>query len=118
MGNRTELAQKYLAAQRSRDAAQIDALSASLAEDVSLVTPRGNVDGKQAVIDRLKNPPQGMGGGGGMMGQITFGSPVEEGGNVKIEANIPPNPMIKGMTFVFSFNDSDQICKLETVVQR
>lgn len=120
MATRTDVAKQYVEAQRSRDAGKIDELAALIADDVSMVTPRGNVDGKAALIDRLKNPPQGMGGGGGggMMGQVTMGDPVEEGGTVKIEMNIPPNPMIQGMAYVFSFNEKDQINKVEMQIKR
>jgi hypothetical protein len=122
VASKTETVQRYLDAQRSRDAAKIDAVAATLADDVTLNSPRGAISGKQAVLERLKNPPQGPGGGGGgqMMGQLTFAAPVEDGSAVKVTANIPAQAaaFIKGMAFVFNFNDAQLIQKIDVQIER
>ena len=115
MADRSALAKQFIDAQRNRDAAAIDAVASSLTDSAVLASPRGNVEGKDAIIDRLKNPPQGM--GGGMMNMITWGDPVEEGEAIRVTANVPPNPMVKGLAMVFSFAD-DKIAKIETQIER
>ena len=115
MPTKTELAKQFVDAQRSRDAAAIDSLAEHIADDAVLASPRGSVDGKTAIVDRLKNPPQGA--GGGMMNMITWGDPVEEGEAVRITANVPPNPMVKGLAMVFSFA-GDKIQKIDTQIER
>ena len=115
MADRSELAKQFIDAQRKRDAGVIDVAAQSLADDAVLASPRGNVEGRDAIVDRLKNPPQGM--GGGMMNMITWGDPVEDGEAIRITANVPPNPMVKGLAMLFSFAD-DKISRIETQIER
>lgn len=105
---RIEAVQKFVDAQTSRNA---DVIAELLAEQAVLATPRGgDVSGRAAIVDRIKNPPQGMGGGGGgMMGQIEWSAPVEDANVVKMTATTP----MGSITRSFTFDDSDKITRIE-----
>ncbi len=141
MSKRTEIAELYVAAQRSRDPKAIQALGGSLAEQVVLITRRGNVEGREAVLQRLANPAQGnararfamrllrltrwrrratsqaprdqVGGAGAMLGQLQFGPPAEDAGTVTLKADLPPNPMFSKVTVKFDFNGADELVRIE-----
>jgi hypothetical protein len=117
VSDKVELAQQYIALQTNRDEKAIDDLAGKIAEDAVLTSPRGAINGRDAIVDRLKNPPEYM-AGGGMMGQVTYADPVEEGDTVRISANIPPNPMIKGLTLEFGFDGEGRIKSIETQMER
>ena len=112
MGKRAEIVTQFTEAQTSRDEEKIAAVAASLADNAVMAGGRmGDVSGKDAIIDRLKNPPQrpGGGGGGGMMGQISWSDPVEEGATVKVSASTPMGSIVR----TFSFDDDDRITRIE-----
>ena len=113
MSSRTDIAKQWIEAQKSRDADKIKVLGDSLADDIVFSSRRGDVSGKQAVLERLQNPPQGP--GGGMMGQISWGEPAEEGTTVKITADLPPGlPIpIKGLVLSLEFNAEDKVSKVQ-----
>jgi hypothetical protein len=109
MASKTDLVRQFTDAQTSRDAAKIDAVAELLADDIVMGGGRmGEISGKAAILDRLKNPPQMGGGGGGMMGQIQWSEPVEEGSTVKLTASTPMGSLVRTFTF-----DGDKIKKIE-----
>ncbi len=113
MSSRTDIAKQWIDAQQSRDADKIKVLGDSLTDDIVFSTRRGDVSGKQAVLERLQTPPQGP--GGGMMSQISWGEPAEEGSTVKVQADLPeglPIP-IKGLVLSLEFNAEDQVSKVQ-----
>ena len=111
MGSRTDIARQFNEAQMSRDAEKIEAVGALIADSIVMSNPRtGEISGRDAVIDRLKNPPQmGGGGGGGGMGQLVWSEPVEDGATVKMTVTTPMGTMAR----VFSFDDTDKITRIE-----
>ncbi len=116
MTGRTEIAQRFIEAQRSRDNATIDALAEHLADDAVYVNPRVTVSGREAIVEQLKNPPQGP--GAAMAQMITWNDPVEEGDTVRVNAVVPPNPMVTGVIMNFEFGPDDKVRRIESVVQR
>ena len=116
MASRIEIAQQFIDAQTSRDPEKIDAVAATLAAQAVMAGGRmGEVTGREAIVERLKNPPQmgmgggmgGMGGGGGM-GQLTWSDPVEDGEKVTTSATTPMGRLTR--TFHF---DGDEITRIE-----
>lgn len=112
MSTRTDIVARWLEAQRTRDAAVIDALGEKICEDVEMSTPRGSLSGRAAVLERLRNPPAGP--AAGMMGQLSFGDPVESGAGVTVVAQLPPGlPLpIKALEIAFSFSDDDRVSQV------
>ena len=115
MASRSDIAKQWIEAQQSRDADKIKALGELITDDAVWTTPRGEVSGKAAILERLQNPPQGR-GGGGMMGQIKWGDPSEAGEGVKVVAEFPPGlPIpIKGLELELQFDASDKVSKVQT----
>ena len=106
MATRIDAVRQFNDAQTSRDGAKIDAIGELLADDIVMGGGRmGDVTGKAAILERLKNPPQG----GGRMGQIEWSEPVEEGGAVKLTASTPMGSIVR----TFLFDDNDRIKKIE-----
>jgi hypothetical protein len=118
MATHTEIASQWIEAQQSRDADKIEALGELMTDDIVWTTPRGEVSGKPAILERLQNPPERP--GGGMMGQISWGEPTESGSTVKIMAELPPGlPLpIKGLELALEFNDEGKIAKAAITPQR
>ncbi len=119
MSTRTDIAKQWIDAQQSRDADKLKLLGDHLKDDIVFSTPRGDINGKQAILDRLQNPPQGP-GGGAMMGRISWGEPAEEGATVNIVAQLPeglPIP-IKGLDLSLEFNEQDKVTKAQITPQR
>jgi len=56
MPTREEVVANYLDAQKTQDEAKIKASSEALADTAVLVSPRGNVEGRDAIVERLRNP--------------------------------------------------------------
>lgn len=117
MASKIEIAKQWVAAQQSRDADQIKALGEQIADDAVFQTRRGDISGKQAILERLQNPPQGPGGGGGggMLSQIKWGEPEESGGVIKVVATLPeglPIP-IKGLELSLEFNAAGKVQKAQ-----
>jgi len=116
MPNRLEIVQSYLEAQKSRDAGQIKAVGEHIADDASLVSARGNVDGRDAILERLGNPGQAA----MLLDRITWKAPEEAGDQIVVEAELPsgmPIP-IQGFSARFDFADGDRIKKIEFVLRR
>ena len=110
MGTKADIVRQFTEAQTSRDAAKIDAVASLLADNAVMGGGRmGDISGKQAILDRLKNPPQMGGGGGGMMGQIQWSDPVEEGDVVKVTASTPMGSIVRS----FKFTDDQKIERIE-----
>ncbi len=106
MATKTEVAKQYVDFQEARD---FDGLASLLADDVELNTPRsGNVSGKEAVEQRLRNRP-----GGGDAPQLTWSDPEEDGEDVKISATGGP---FGTLSLVLSFNDNEQITKINIAI--
>lgn len=116
MASRTEIAQRFIEAQRTRDASAIEQLAAYLADDVIYVNPRLTVQGKTEIVEQLKHPPEGP--AAAMAGMITWNDPIEEGDTVRISAVLPPNPMVTGLIMNFEFGDGETVRRIETVMQR
>ena len=116
MPSRSEIAKQFIEAQRTRDPALIDGLGEYLTEDAVYVNPRVTVNGKGEIVEQLKNPPQGP--GAGMLSMITWNEPVEEGDTVRMNAVVPPNPMVMGLIMNFEFDEGDKVRRIETVMQR
>ena len=116
MPSRTEIAQWFIDAQRTRHAAAIDQLVAHLSDDAVYVNPRVTITGKDEIIAQLKNPPPGP--AAAMTQMVTWNDPVEEGDTVRVTAVVPPNPMVTGLIMNFEFGDGDTVRRIESVVQR
>jgi len=102
MADRIEIARKYLQAQRD---GTIEEAVALLAEDVELVNPMtGTVKGKAAAEQSLRNRPAGAGF------QISWREPELVDGNVKIVGDGSPFGPVR---IIFSFNDKDEITKVD-----
>ena len=107
MPSRTDLAQEYLTRSVAGD---VDGVLALLADDVVLSRPMlGEVSGKQAVGDAIRNRPAAAGGLA-----PTFEAPVENGDQVRVQGNLPPGmPFpISSLTWTFSFA-GDKISRVE-----
>ena len=108
MGARTETVQQFTEAQSSREAEKIDAVAALIAENAVMAGGRmGEISGKAAILERLKNPPQGA--GGGMMGQIQWSAPEEDGDAVKVQATTPMGTIVR----TFTFDSDGKIARIE-----
>lgn len=104
MADRIQTARNYLEFQRD---GKVDEAVALLADDVVLSNPMtGTVTGKVAAEQSIRNRPAGGGGAG----NITWREPVEDGENVKIVGDGSPFGPIR---ILVSFNDSDQISKVD-----
>jgi hypothetical protein len=104
MADRMEIARNYLEYQRD---GKVDEAVALLADDVVLTNPMtGTVTGKTAAEQQIRSRPAGGGGAG----NITWREPVDEAGNVKIVGDGSPFGPIR---ILVSFNDSDQISKVD-----
>lgn len=114
MPSRQEIVQSYLDAQKSRDPAQIKAVGESIAEDASLVSMRGNLQGRDAILERLGNPGQAA----MLLDRITWKAPEETGDQVVVQADVPAGLPIQGFTAQFDFGDGDRIKKIEFVLKR
>ncbi len=119
MASRAEFGKQWIEAQQSRDADKIKALGELINEDAVWTTPRGEISGKAAILERLQTPPQGP-GGGGMMSQIKWGEPSESGDGLKIVGDLPPDLPIplKGLELDFTFDASDKVSKIQTTPRR
>ncbi|KAA0221567.1 MAG: nuclear transport factor 2 family protein [Chloroflexi bacterium CFX7] len=103
MADRIALARQYMEAQA---AGKIDEAVALLADDVVMSNPMtGTTTGKAAAEAGMRNRPAGAGAG-----NITWREPVESDGVVKIVGDGSPFGPIR---ILVSFNDSDQISKVE-----
>jgi hypothetical protein len=108
MATKTEIAQQYVEFQQARD---FDGLVALLADDVELKMPMaGEVSGKDAVGDRLRNQP-----GGGNAPKLEWSDPEEDGDNVKVSAT---GASFGPLSLVLSFNDDEQITKINIAIGR
>ncbi len=139
MSKRTDIAQTYVDASLKRDPASIDALAPALADDAVLVTRRGTVSGKPAILERLRDPVSGGGlrsgagrlairflrwrlarsrpgsgqGIGDVLGKLNFEPPVEQGATVKLRAPLPPNPAFSAVSLTFTFDAEDRVKRIE-----
>ncbi len=108
MATKTEVAKQYVEFQQARD---FDGLISLLADDVELKMPMaGEVSGKDAVGDRLRNQP-----GGDSAPQLEWSDPEEEGEDVKVAATGAP---FGPLNLVLSFNDNAEITKINIAIGR
>ena len=104
MADRMEIARNYLGAQRD---GKVDEAVALLADDVVMVNPMtGTTTGKAAAEAGLRARP----GGGAAGFNITWREPEEVEGSVKVVGDGSPFGPIR---ILISFNDSDQIAKVD-----
>ncbi|MEX0785848.1 MAG: nuclear transport factor 2 family protein [Dehalococcoidia bacterium] len=107
MASKVELAKQYMDYQREQ---KVDDMLALMADDVSMTSPMtGAISGKDALAEQMRNRPMG-GGGGGPMGNITWGDPEEDGDAVKI---IGTGSSFGNLKIVLGFNANDQISSIE-----
>ncbi|MBE7518863.1 MAG: nuclear transport factor 2 family protein [Thermoflexaceae bacterium] len=103
MADRIAIARKYLEAQVAGNIAEAVAL---LADDVVMSNPMtGTTTGKAAAEAGMRNRPAGGGAG-----NITWREPVDADGAVKVVGDGSPFGPIR---ILVSFNDSDQISKVD-----
>ena len=130
MSTRTDIVAKLRQAQQTRSDEDIKIAGDFLTDDATMVLPRGRtVEGKAALLEAIKNPGAGMGGGGGfgggglgggggaggMMGRLQWSEPSESGDTVTTGATLPPGlPVpIKGIELAYSFTGEDKVNKVE-----
>jgi hypothetical protein len=102
MGDRAEIAQKFMSLQ---EAGKTDDVIALLADDVVASNPMtGTQSGKPAVEAGIRSQPQGNAMG------ITWGAPTIDGDTATIVGTGSPFGPIK---LVLGFNASDQINKID-----
>ena len=117
MPTREEIVANYLDAQKSQDESKVKAASEALADGAVLVSPRGNVEGRDAIVERLRNPGQAK----MLLDRLTWGAPETASESaLKVKAELPaglPIP-IQEFSTTFHFGAGDKIEKVEVVLQR
>jgi hypothetical protein len=116
MPSRQEIVRTYLEAQKSREPAQIKAVGDQIAEEATLVSMRGNLAGRDAILERLANPGQAA----MLLDRISWKAPEEDGDQITVHAELPaglPIP-IQGFSARFDFGEGDRIQKIEFILQR
>jgi hypothetical protein len=107
--SRIEAAGWYVHAFRSAEGSAGRLLDKFLAEDVVVEAGKEQITGREAVLARLVAQRPGF--TAHQMG--AFGEPIPDGGDVIVEASFPAfGTGASSMTFRFSFNQSDQICRV------
>lgn len=112
--SRQEAAEAYVWALRRGEATAAERAGQYLADDVVLERPAGNLEGRQAVLEHITGvwpttPVLQFGG---------WSDPVEQDGNLVVEAEFPAMGAAPvGATVTFSFNDKDQIAKVNETMK-
>jgi hypothetical protein len=116
VASREEIVTAYLEAQKSQNAEKIKQVGEALAAAAVLASPRGNVEGRDAILERLKNPGQAA----MLFSRVSWKAPEAVDGGLKVTADIPagsPIP-IREFSQVFKFGADDQLSRIEVVFQR
>jgi hypothetical protein len=116
MASREEIVSAYLEAQKSQNAEKIKQVGEALTAAAVLASPRGNAEGRDAILERLKNPGQAA----MLFSRLSWKTPEPVDGGLKVTADIPagsPIP-IREFSQVFHFGDDDRLSRIEVVFVR
>ena len=116
MASREEVVSAYLEAQKSQNAERIKQVGEALAAAAVLASQRGNVEGRDAILERLKNPGQAA----MLFSRVSWKAPEAVERGLKVTAELPPGMPIPIREFsqVFTFGDDDRLSRIEVIFQR
>jgi hypothetical protein len=116
MASREEIVSAYLEAQKSQDAEKIKLVGEALSAAAVLASPRGNVEGRDGILERLKSPGQAA----ILFSRVSWKAPEAVADGLKVTADIPagsPIP-IREFSQIFTFGADDRLSRIEVVFQR
>ena len=107
MSTTPDAALAYFAALREPDAGRLAALEPLLAEDAAVVGLVGAASGRHQVLEALAAPDATR-----MVRAAEWSEPVNEAGEVVVDANLPAGGAIAGMRFAVALGEDGRIVRV------